>query len=413
MTISADTDNRAIVKSFERMIMSHPRLDGVLGEVLHLLRWGPRDLSMILVAGPTGAGKTTVLDLIEKQLLKDACEEMRQDPGYFPFLRVNAVPPDSGDFRFRDYFSRILMKAHEPCIGDKISRRPLHTIEIPGVRLRGPLSTDNLRIAVEHCLRYRRVPVILVDDAEHMAKVVDSRRLRDYMDVLKSLTKETGVRWVLTGTYEELPLVDLSGQNVRLSADIHFSRYKTNSKADRTAFAETLRAMLKRLPAGSWDEQLFVNYWMYLFERSVGCVGLLKGWLTLALGSAMEKGVPLSLEHCRKWERSLSQLTKLAEEISYGEAEMAKRQKLRASPEEGSEEDDHLNATLHAEPSDSSRSSTMDHGQKNPSAAQADNRKRRKRGRVGTRKPIRDPVGMPGDAHGSVSPTTARDGVAS
>ena len=80
--------------------------------------------------------------------------------------------------------------------------------------------------AVERALRFRRPVAVLIDEAQHLARMGSGRRLSDQLDVIKSIANCTGTVHVLLGTYELLAFRNLSAQLSRRSIDIHFPRYR-------------------------------------------------------------------------------------------------------------------------------------------------------------------------------------------
>jgi hypothetical protein len=64
------------------------------------------------------------------------------------------------------------------------------------------------------------------------------------------------------------------------------------------------------------------KHWEYLYERSIGCVGILKDWLVKAFSTAVRQSAPtLSLRYLEKYALSVSQCDRLIEEASRGEAQ--------------------------------------------------------------------------------------------
>jgi len=63
-----------------------------------------------------------------------------------------------------------------------------------------------------------------------------------------------------------------------------------------------------------------VNEWDYLYERSIGCVGILKDWLTRALARALRRNAQ-TIEHedLRKTALSISKVRQLLTECLEGE----------------------------------------------------------------------------------------------
>ena len=84
---------------------------------------------------------------------------------------------------------------------------------------------ENYRYAVEQTLRHRRPVAVMIDEAQHLAKVASGRRLLDQLDVIKSIANRTDTVHVLFGTYDLLAFRNLNGQLSRRSVDVHFPRY--------------------------------------------------------------------------------------------------------------------------------------------------------------------------------------------
>ncbi len=64
----------------------------------------------------------------------------------------------------------------------------------------------------------------------------------------------------------------------RRCLDLHFQRYRADSSADRQIFQSVLPTFQKQLPFAEAD---LLAMWEFLYERSVGCVGILKEWLVI------------------------------------------------------------------------------------------------------------------------------------
>jgi hypothetical protein len=108
----------------------------------------------------------------------------------------------------------------------------------------------------------------------------------DQLDWIKSMSNMTGVVHVLVGTYDLLDFRNLNGQSARRGHDIHFPRYRIQSDADRQAFQGALHSLLLQIPLGM-DLQELMNHWHYFYERSIGCVGVLKDWLVRTVASTL------------------------------------------------------------------------------------------------------------------------------
>jgi hypothetical protein len=371
---------------FVDKVVAHPRLKEAhqaLWDALHQ----PTGASLILVCGPTGVGKTTLRRRVERQLIEEALPALEQDPGRFPVVSLEAVASESGQFNWKDYYIRALTALEEPLVPHKIDDAP------GAVRRdrRGQPETwraaaPALRRALEQALLQRRPAAFLIDEAQHLGKMASGRRLLDQMDTLKSLAALTGTVHVLIGTYELLALVDLSAQLSRRSVEIHFGRYQAESAADRLAFRSVLLTFQRHLPlAGEPD---LMVWWEYLYERSVGCVGVLKSWLNRALAAALEDGgTRLSRRQLEGQAEPTRKLLSLAREIQEGEAALAGRDR------EGDELGRLLGLPMPALPVPALLEGvvTPDRGQRRRTA---EGNGRPRVGRVGQRRPVRDPVGQ-------------------
>jgi energy-coupling factor transporter ATP-binding protein EcfA2 len=351
---------------FRTFTMAHPRLMTARDELMDAIESATPG-SLVLVLGPTGVGKTTLRTKVEHLLLQQMTPKMTADPSRLPFVSVEVPPPHSGRFRWRDYFSRLLVAMNEPLIHSKTVRvssgAPSPAISIAG--------DTELSYAAEQALRYRRPPVVLIDEAQHLARIASGRRLSDQLDVIKSIANRTGTVHVLLGTYELLAFRNLSAQLSRRCLDLHFQRYRADSAADRQVFQNVLLTFQKQLPFEGTEPDLMA-IWEFLYERSVGCVGILKEWLMRACVRAIRHGAAaLSYEQLDKTALSISQCEKILAESREGETRLNDTEDSRLR----------LRTLLGIEPQVASPSPV-------PAAPSAG----RRNVRVGQRSPQRDPI---------------------
>lgn len=397
ITVSFDEEVKAKVQRFKQSHVTHPHHQQALDE-LDSLALCPGSTSIVQLYGPSGAGKSTLLQKFQERLIERAHTAMINDPAHIPFIRINAPAIQRGSFHFREFSKRALRAANDPCIQYKQlpPRGPID--EYSKKILRRFSSTDDLRLAVEHCFQHRSIPILIVDDAMHIAKVLEKRQLINNVDVLKDLAKETGALIILVGTPEVLPLVDLSAQNIRLSWDIEFPHYDWRETDQKNAFCQTLRALLHYMDTMiSVPESLYTEYWEEFYSGSLGCVGVLKDWLTRALRLGLSKhATTLTAAHCQQTRWSPKQLAKMAEELRKGADDMAERRRVRtgATPHEQHSTgaqcrlyERQLRTSLGMDPTpDCENISTT---QPPPKAVIPSRR------RPGKRKPARDSVGVP------------------
>lgn len=78
------------------------------------------------------------------------------------------------------------------------------------------------------------------------------------------------------------------------------------------------------------EEPDLVEQWDYLYERSLGCVGVLKVWLLKGLSAALKDGVrKLTLQHLSKTAPSVSWWRKMLADLWEGENLLAELPEAR------------------------------------------------------------------------------------
>jgi len=199
------------------------------------------------------------------------------------------------------------------------------------------------------------------------------------------MTNVTGVVHVLVGTYDLLDFRNLNGQAARRGHDIHFPRYRLQHEADRQAFQGVLHSLLGQLPL-AMDTQDLLNHWYYFYERSIGCVGVLKDWLVRTVASTLHAHLPtLTLARLQAHALSNAQCESMAMDAHAAEHKLQYAESSR----------DHLWSLLGMSPTPLPASSPAP-GASPPQAAEPSAQTappKTPRRRVGERAPRRDAVG--------------------
>src|SRR5439155_26666308 len=176
----------------------------------------------------------------------------------------------------------------------------------PYTRLNSKAPSAEYRYAVEQAFRHRRPLAVLIDEAQHLVKMSSGRKLLDQLDVIKSIANLTGTVHVLFGTYDLLAFHSLNGQLSRRTVEIHFRRYRADQEDDRRSFVNTVHSFAQRMPFPEPPD--LAAEWEYLYERSIGCVGVLKDWLVRGLAHALQRGkTSVSSSDLEPYALSLSQ----------------------------------------------------------------------------------------------------------
>lgn len=259
------------IRYFAAYTMPHPKLVEV-GDKLTSKIFYPAGTGIIFVYGPTGVGKSTLLQGVSQKLIAAEQQKMNVDKGYIPIVGMEAITPEYSDFDWKDFYIRALISLEEPMIYKKFSRTD---------------TKSKLRLSLESALRHRHPRAFYVDEAQNFCKVRSGRKLLDQTDCIKSLANLTKTQFVLCGTYELLKLRNLNGQLTRRNAEIHFPRYFVESDEDIQTFQGLLKTFERFLPLTQPPDLL--KHWEFCYERSIGCVGIMKDWLTRTLSTVLER----------------------------------------------------------------------------------------------------------------------------
>lgn len=321
------------LQPLKQFTMAHPKLHAMHEEVRQAIR-EPGGATLLFLLGPTGVGKTTLVARLMQQLTLEQLPELSAARERLAVAGIEAEAPPHGNYDFKQHFKRALLALQEILIEYRldVSGQALAARERGSVIINAKTNVAALRSALEDALKRRRPAAFFIDEAHHLGKVAGGRKLQDHLDVIKSLANLSDTLHVLVGTYELQNLLNLSDQLSRRSRTFHFARYRAGLTADVQAFDNILWNFQQRLPLAKPLE--LRTHSAYLMERSLGCVGVLKGWLVRAVALALQQNTPtLTLAQLRQTEptdgewRSMA-ATLLAGEEAWRESE-AELEKLR------------------------------------------------------------------------------------
>ncbi|MEZ2352133.1 AAA family ATPase [Caballeronia sp. RCC_10] len=298
--------------------IKHTRVTEVMSELDTLIYTGSQD-SILLVCGPTGAGKTTLSRHMVEAALEKGRSQMEANGGVIPAVYVEAPSSGENNFSWRLFYRRILSQ-----LGDDLEApKMLYGVDNEtGRAIRPRNATGNslaaLRTAVERGLRERQVQFLVIDEAAHIIRQTrGNHRLEIQLDTLKSLANQCGTQMVLVGSYDLYLLVSLSAQLARRTHVLHFERYRDDRPEDVKAFGACVLAFERTL-LNLWGGQL-TQYTKPLLENTLGCVGTLSSVLIRAAKLAEAAG-SWSVDSLERALLTEAQRKRILEEIIDGES---------------------------------------------------------------------------------------------
>jgi Cdc6-like AAA superfamily ATPase len=247
--------SKARLEDFKSFTIKHPLLLQALDELCSAIL-DPIPGSIIFLFGLTGVGKTTLLEYLCMKLTELLHDELKEDKGRIPVVKVQLDSPLPGKFDWKDYFRNLLVEMNEPLINRKLNmgQWPIQHVDTvvneTDLILNNLNSASGMRFSAIQALLQRKPLAVLVDDAQHFGAVGSGRKLIDQTNIIKSMADKSRATHVLSGTYELVPLRNLNGQLSRRSTDIYFKRYRADNEPQRQQFISVLYTFQQRLPLG-------------------------------------------------------------------------------------------------------------------------------------------------------------------
>ena len=235
----SDPDKRL---RFRKARLSHPMIAETLAEMATLAS-PDSGKSILLLTGPTGVGKSTLVRILEESFLTANREAITADPSFLPVASL--VAPASGErgFSWRMFYTEMGRAMQEPLLDRKRETLRLNDPK-PLTLYSARASVSGMRMSVENIIANRRVRTIIIDEAVPLLRQARGNDLENHMDAIKTLA-DKGATLVLVGSYDLHQLTKMSAQLARRMGVIHFRRYKPDDEDEKREFQKIVRQFQK------------------------------------------------------------------------------------------------------------------------------------------------------------------------
>lgn len=312
------------MSAFRKQVTRHLKVDEALSALRQVGSPAHSD-SIIALVGPTGVGKSLLVDRFIRQVNESYAAEMQADFSMVPAIVVELPTPIAGDFNWKDAGIRIISAFDEPLISKKVL--PKLQAEVDGELIANPsrLVAEELRRAVKSCVRNRKTKILALDEASSLFRARSASRHSLQLELVKSLANDIKIPLILASTYDLLKRENFHGQLMRRTEVIHLGRYLPEELAPGNPYGESFRdavyTLLSSLPV-PWDERL-LEHPDYFLMSCIGCVGILKKWLMLALERALVLGKTIDADLLQRTAYENYKLATMLEEAQAGERLLA------------------------------------------------------------------------------------------
>jgi hypothetical protein len=279
---------------FGEATITHRLLDQTHRRIMRTVRQ-PAGFTFLLIYGPTGVGKTRMIASLHREILA----MVSLAPASFcRVLTISADPPDGSPFNRGYFYQTLLTRLGEKTyplqvqIASHADHSPLKRRRLPKAAINSN-DIPELREATKEAIPRHGLEVLIIDEAHHMLYADDGAQgsiLQEQLAWLKSLSiAAPNMLYILVGTYDLLNFGRLNGELSRRCQPVHFPRYQLQREEDCVEFQAALFHLLQKVPLRVDAATLVKDYWLYFYERSVGCIGILKDWLTRAVSTALSE----------------------------------------------------------------------------------------------------------------------------
>lgn len=276
-----------LLETFDRkVIVEHDKQQRAAQELYAVARYSP-EVTTIVLTGPTGAGKTTMLEIFCKDYLSSLKSVLEAEPSRRPLAYATAQASGYRSFDWKTLYVDTMDSYGDPFTPVRL--RKVIPTNITRPRPDEPLSQAKLRWQCEQGLIEHKTWLWIIDEAQRLLRGGHSGKPADQCDVLQSIAQKTGVRQLLCGPPDLPDFMAASGQLSRRSRLIGLNRYAFHDSKELMHLADAMNQILAGLPSKPGFPAVDKNIRLY-YTGCLGCVGIFKDWTARAYANMLAQG---------------------------------------------------------------------------------------------------------------------------
>lgn len=267
---------------------------------------------VVCITGPSRAGKSRLIEELVKLLSGNISYE---ETGFIPAVVVEAANTGPhGSFLTKALTQRMIDAVKHPIFS--LKGDDMHDALV--FQKLNSATEGELRLALEKAFVARQTKYLFIDEAQH-AKYTTKRSESGHaiIDSWKCLAQTSKLVLVVVGAYPILEVLQNSPHLLGRKHQVHLPRYQLNED-DMEAFCLILAHYDRVVKLNSKLDSL-QDCAELLYEGSLGCIGLLRGWLTRATAISSVYGRGISKNILMNTRFSKKDLKAILKEIVVGE----------------------------------------------------------------------------------------------
>lgn len=303
----------AAIAEIKKLRIPHRNYERALSEALaSLVAAAPGEV--VCITGPSRVGKSRLASELARLVVGDL---RVLDNGIMPVVSVLASNcTNRGVFRTKNFAVHCLEAIQHPIFG---VTKPDDPWDLARTRLLENTAESSLIDAFRKALKNRKTIYLFIDETQHVRYALGGDwEAAAILDSWKSLAADAQVVLVLIGAYPLVDVLRLCPHLLGRKHQIHFPRYALTEE-DLLVYNQILDAYTSiiRLPSDVRSLSIWNDL---LYPDSLGCIGLLEGWLRNALAKAQASSADyLTKQHFLDSRKPHGDLREIAAEISAGE----------------------------------------------------------------------------------------------